>query len=106
MSIAFLTVALATIACDPGHDVTYENKTSTKVTVYVYGREDFQLGARKSKKYTVIKFSEGSMPVEARDEQGTLIYSDTFTWDELKAADWRISISNNEIPASPSPTPR
>lgn len=102
--------AFVVTACDPGHNVTYENTTDQVVSVFVNGAFDFTLGPSEKKEFLVFKFREETL--EAKDEVGRVIYSETFTWEELKEAGWQIvitqSISDNDSRApagTPSPLP-
>ena len=105
LTLAVALLATGLVACDQGHEITYENETAYNLIIYRFGHEDFGIGPNETKEHTVLEFSPNSMPVEARNEEGTVIYSDSFTWDELKAADWKIVITEKAVPAEPTATP-
>ncbi len=90
-------VAIGAVACDPGHPVTYENRTDRAVKVFINGKFSASLEPMNKEKFELIEF--GRATFEARDSDGRVIYSETFTWEELKEADWRIVITE------PTPTP-
>jgi hypothetical protein len=101
LAICLLLLLATTVACDPGHTVTFENRTSHTVTVFRGGARDFVLKPSEKAGYTILEFA-GSMAFEARNESGKVIYSETLTWEELKAQDWRIVITQELL--SPTPT--
>ena len=97
--VVFVIVAvMGAVACDPGHPVTYENQTDMAVEVFINGKFSASLEPMKKEKFELIEFDE--VTFEARDSDGRVIYSETFTWEELKQAGWRIVI---EEPASSRP---
>ena len=100
-AICVLLFLASAVACDPGHTVTFENRTSHTVTVFRGGARDFVLKPSEKAGYTILEFA-GPMTFEARDESGKVIYSQTLTWEELKAQDWRIVITEDML--SPTPT--
>jgi hypothetical protein len=108
--ILALTVGAAA-GCDPGHGVTYDNRTGQRVTVFQDGVREFVLEVSERKTYTEFLFS-GSSLFEAKDDKGTVLYSELLTWDELKERGWEIVITTTRSPPevvppqSPSPSPR
>jgi len=71
------------------------------VTVFRGGARDFVLKPSEKAGYTILEFA-GSMAFEARNESGKVIYSETLTWDELKAQGFRFVITQDML--SPAPT--
>ena len=98
ISLLIGLVAFFSLACDPSHPVTYENRTDMVVEVFINGKFSASLEPMKKEKFELIEFDE--VTFEARDSDGRVIYSETFTWEELKQAGWRIVI---EEPASSRP---
>ena len=93
-------VAFTSLACDPSHPVTYDNRTNDSVMIFINGAFDASVDPMDEKTLEVIEFDEATF--EARDSDGRVIYSETFTWDELKEAGWRIIITDSSpIGASP-----
>jgi hypothetical protein len=84
-------VAIGAIACDPSHAVTYDNRTNNSVMIFINGAFDGSVDPMDEKTLEVIEFDEATF--EARDSDGRVIYSETFTWEELKDAGWRIVIT-------------
>ena len=91
-------------ACDPGHGVTFENRTSH--TVEVFRRDTLELTLEpfeKNDDFGLLQFG-GAETFEARDENGRVIYSERLTWDDLKRRGWKITITE-AAPTGGSPTP-
>ena len=99
VSLLIGLVAFSNLACDPSHPVTYDNRTNKPVTVFLNDAFSASLEPMQKKTFDIIAFSEATF--EARESDGHVIYSETFTWEELKEAGWRIVITEN----MPSPTP-
>jgi hypothetical protein len=80
------------LACDPGHDVTYANKTPYMLCLYdaedrlVAKLEPFETntGGELEHLWTGRRV--------ARTGDGRVVFSVDLTWDELKAQDYRIVI--------------
>lgn len=88
--------AVSYVACEPGHTVTYENRTDKIVAVYRFGRHELDLQPGETAESSVLKFNQ--MPIEAKDESGTAVYSETLTWNELRANGWKIVITDSAGP--------
>jgi hypothetical protein len=99
VSLLIGLAAFSSLACDPSHAVTYDNRTSRSVTIFMNGEFNLSLGPMEKKTGDEIEFSEATF--EARDSDGRVIYSETFTWEQLKEAGWRIVITE---PTSGVPT--
>ncbi len=85
-------VAFTSLACDPGHTVTFENETSQNITIFRDGQRDFELKPFETAGFTFLEFS-GYTLLEARNEDGQTIYAETVTCEELKEAGWEIIIT-------------
>jgi hypothetical protein len=103
-SVIVVTLALVSLGCDPGHDVEYHNQTEERLSVYRFGRYDFTLEPGQQATYGVLEFS-GSMTVEAKDDDGRVVYSSAFTWEQLRQMNWEIAITDNPPIPTPRPTP-
>lgn len=109
--ILAFTVGLAATGCDSGHAITYENRTGQRVTVFRDGVRALVLEVSEREAYDLFLFS-GSMLFEARGDEGTVLFSEMLTWDELKERGWEIVITTTRSPPdavppqSPSPSPR
>ena len=105
--LAAMTAAVATafalIGCDPGHNISYENETNEFIDIYLDGFLNVSLEPMQKKKFFGIE--SPSTTFEARDAEGNVIYRQTFTWDELRDAGWRIVVTENSR-IDPQPTPR
>jgi len=101
--VAAVATAFALTGCDPGHDVSYENETNEFIEIYVNDFLNVSLEPLQKKKFLEIEF--GSATYEARDLAGRVLYRQTFTWDELRDAGWRIGVTDTSR-IDPQPAPR
>lgn len=53
--ISAAVIVIAATGCDPGHDITYENRTSYTVTVFQGGGYDATLGPFESRRSSIIE---------------------------------------------------
>ena len=91
--LAGLFVVLAcSVACDPGHEITFKNNTSVKVTIYFEGRQQGSVNPGEAKAYTHLEYS-GAHTWEAKDDQGHILYHADLTWSDIRAQAWTITIS-------------
>jgi hypothetical protein len=79
-------VGLALIACDPGEAVTIENWTGETVVVFEDDTQIDRLEPGDSQDYGVLTF-EGTLTYDVRREDGSVLASRTFTWDEITGED-------------------
>jgi len=102
-----LVLALAAFfssACDPGHAVTYDNRTDGAITILIDGQVEASLRSMEKKTFGLIEFSHATF--EARDATGRVLYRETLTWAELKERGWKIIITEAaQSGGSPTPTP-
>ena len=100
--LAALVFVLAGLACDPGHTVTWENRTPYRLVVFdeddvvVSHLEPFETLTVPQKKF----LWEGK--IAAKTPDGRVVFQVDLTWEELKAQDWRIVITEDML--SPPPT--
>ena len=100
MLITLAAISIATVSCDPGHTITYVNETNEFVEIYFNGRFSLSLEPMQTRKLEEIMFF-GRVTYEARDVTGRVLYRDTFTWEELKEAGWRIVITEEATIPTP-----
>lgn len=95
-----LTMLLpSTVACEPRAPIQVENKTDQTLAIFVrfgtvdksYHLGDVTPGAEISNKNAPIMISNVYY-IEAKNHQGELVYTREFSYDELKAADWKVVI--------------
>lgn len=103
MTSVLAIFALAALACDPGHDVTYENRTASSLTIYVSGARDVSIKPFAKETSDLLRF-RGAKTIEAKDETGAVVFSKTVTWDDLRRQGWKVSITEEAVPVNPSPT--
>lgn len=111
--VVVLSLGLLGVACDPGVNISFENRTDSDVTVsfarpsfskYV---DSFLLRAHSERRFSFPGLVEDNevLVVEARDPQGNLVYSETVTLRELKERGLRFVFTAG-VPLSPSPSRR
>ena len=90
---------LSGAGCDPGHNVTYVNRTP--YMLWLYDAED-----RVVTKLEPFETNTGGEFEHlwtgrrvARTGDGRVVFSVDLTWDELRAQDYRIVIEEQGIPA-------
>lgn len=71
--------------------------------IFINGAFDASVDPMDEKTLEVIEFDEATF--EARDSAGRVIYSETFTWEELKEAGWRIVVTEPTSDPSPDASP-
>lgn len=104
LATCLVLLLATTVACDPGHGVTFENRTSHTVRVFRHGTLELTLGPfEENDDFGLLEFA-GADTFEARAENGRVIYSERLTWDELKRRGWKIVITET-APTGSSPTP-
>ena len=94
---------LAALACDPGHNVTYENRTASSLTIYVSGARDVSIKPFAKETSDLLRFPN-SKTIEAKDETGAVVFSKTLTWDDLRRQGWKVIITEEAVPVNPAPT--
>lgn len=96
-----LTLALAIVSCDEGAVMTYVNTTDETLQVSVDGLLVHTLTAGETRESGIIRFSLPKL-FEAKHQDGTVVFSETLTWEDLKQRGWKIVITEDML--SPTPT--
>lgn len=78
-------------ACDPGHGVTFENQTQATVNVFNGDDLDATLSPGTQRTLGFIEYM-GLRTFVAKDESGTVVFQEQYSWDDLKRLNWRIVI--------------
>ncbi len=104
---ALIVVTLAFAGCDPGAGITWVNNTNRTVVVYL--DDDFddtgdQIDPQSSRTLGTIKAVWNDIIV-LRNEEGTVLFRQELTWDELKAQGFRFEITEEMIAPTPTPAP-
>jgi hypothetical protein len=103
-AICALLMLASAVACDPGHSVTWVNETGRTVSVFAGDDpEDLvtTLSPHSSKELGELKHLWEDVVV-VKDEDGSILSRKEITWEELKAQDWRIVITEEML--APTPT--
>ncbi len=100
--VATVAIAVALGACDPTHDITYENETNEFIEIYTDGFLNVSLDPLQKRTLSTIKFRW--LTFEARNAAGNVLYRQTFSWDELRHTGWRIVVTDDSS-IDPQPTP-
>jgi len=88
--VAFGLLLLAGLtACDEGNDITYVNMTDRTLQVYIDDLLVHTLEPYETRQALILKFSLPKL-FEAREEDGTVVFSETLTWEDLEAREFRI----------------
>lgn len=90
-------------ACDPGHEITFKNNTSTTIAIFFEGRQQGSVNPGESKVLTHLEYG-GVHTWEARDEQGHVVYHANLSWSDIRDLNWTITITgttNFRQPALP-----
>ena len=98
-----LIVSLLLGACgEPAAPLKVKNDTDQTLSIYVvwdgkaYYVGDVAPGAEiKNKNLNILQFS--SFPIEAKDTQGNVVYSDEYSDIQLIEAHWRIVITQADL---------
>jgi hypothetical protein len=77
------------IACAEHRDITYTNLTSSRMTLFLNGRAEGTIDTNES---MTRRSKKGSQHIEAYDAQGSSVFDETLTWDELKELNFEIVI--------------
>jgi hypothetical protein len=100
-ALAATTIVLG--GCDETEALTYENATATQVEVFIDGLRASRLEPGESKTYNELLASTSTF--EARDDDGTLVYREVLTRDDLRDRDWTVTIIEYVEPLTPTQTP-
>ena len=102
-----VVMTLAFAGCDPGAGITWVNETDQTVVVY-FGEDldDFD-GSYPPHSITEVGTIRAVWVdiVVLRDEEGTVLFRQELTWDELKAQGFRFEITEEMIAPTPTQAP-
>ena len=110
LSLILLTIFTFTQACEPIAPLKVKNETGQTLSIYVvwqdeaYYMGDVKPGEEiKNENPNILEFS--SFPIEAKDAEGNVVYSRTFTMVEMtEELNYKVVITPQEItPPSSSP---
>ncbi len=99
--LVFLPIALT--ACDPAAGITWVNETGQTVDVYLgEDLDDFDgsLPPHSSTEADTIKAVWEDIVV-LRDKEGTVLFRQELTWDELAEQDFRFEITEEMLSSTP-----
>ena len=97
LTLVLIMLSLAVSACVTNfYTLSVHNHTDQTLTIYLghYPRGyvinigDIEAGAEI--RYETLFFDKYS--IEAKNARGEVVYSDNFTWDELRDIDWKVVI--------------
>ncbi len=88
VSILLITV-LAMVSCDEGADITYVNMTDSTLEVYIDGLLDLTLEPNEARELLILKFSIPKL-FQAQRRDGTVIFSEKLSWEDLEAREFRL----------------
>jgi hypothetical protein len=104
-SVALLLALLlssSACTCDPGVWIEFNNQTNQILGIYIRGAyEGDVLSGETLRIITIAIWGDDSPPwgdgdfkylIEAKTEDGEVVYSEEFTWQELDDMDWTIVI--------------
>jgi len=84
-----LMLALTAASCDEGNNIAYVNMTDRTLEVFINDLLEVTLEPYETRELGMIKFSLPRL-FEAKDEDGTVVFSETLTWEDLEAREFRI----------------
>jgi hypothetical protein len=84
-----LMLALTAVSCDEGSDIKYVNMTEKTIEVYIDDLLVHTLEPYETRQAAILKFSLPKL-FEAREENGTVVFSETLTWEDLEAREFRL----------------
>jgi hypothetical protein len=89
VGIVLMLALLAVVSCDEGSDITYMNMTDRTLEVYIDGLLAHTLEPRETREALILKFSIPAL-FEAKEENGTVVFSETLSWEDLEARKFRL----------------
>ena len=84
-----LMLALTAASCDEGNNIAYVNMTDRTLEVFINDLLEVTLEPYETRELGMIQFSLPRL-FEAKDEEGTVVFSETLTWEDLEAREFRI----------------
>ena len=94
---ALAVLLLVALACDEGSDIRYVNSTDETVILYIDGLLVHTLAPSETREALILKFSIPKL-FEAKTEDGTVVFSQRLTWDDLKARQFRLEFLDITLP--------
>lgn len=96
------TISIAAVACDPGFEVTFENKTDHEIRVSVRGNLEAvpafdAVDSGETRALTYLSRNPERFRVVIVDERGDVLLNEIFTIDELEARGMRFVVDNEGI---------
>ncbi|MFC1934235.1 hypothetical protein ACFLXX_03690 [Chloroflexota bacterium] len=87
---------LSVTACEPPVPLEVENQTDQTVTIYVQGGRYFSVSPNSTFKGKTALMIYSKYFIEGLNEDGEIIYSKTFDFNELSNLKWKIVIRSSE----------
>ena len=84
-----VALALGAGACDEGADITYVNMTDSTLEVYIDGLLELTLEPDETRELLILKFSIPKL-FQAQRRDGTAIFSEKLSWEDLQAGEFRL----------------
>ncbi len=96
MGLVFLATAMlvgmvASISCDPGEGVTYENRTAQTLNVFDRADLDATLAPGEKRTFSFLVYG-GARTYTAKDVAGNIVFQEAYSWDDLRKLHWHIII--------------
>ncbi len=91
-TLVLLVSLAAATACDPGEDVTFENRTDRAVSVFRDKDLEASLAPGEKRTFSFIVY-QGYDTFVARDDAGNVLFQADYTWEDLRTLHWRIVIA-------------
>lgn len=109
MRVAILVavvVAVVGVACSNHTDkfVIYENDTAVTLMLVSDGYDLITLKSGQESGDFVLRKELMPDRIQAYDEAGILVFDRTYTWEDVRDAGWRITITDERESIYPSPT--
>lgn len=82
-------------ACDPGHHITYENRTDQRLEIFVDGSFETEVEPLGTQEVLSLELLHPAR-FEAKSQLGSIVYAETLTWQQLRERNWRIVIQPND----------
>ncbi len=102
--LLLIVLPIALTACDPGAGITWINETDRTVVVFLddeYDDSGVSIQPHSSRTLATIKMVWNDIVV-LRDEEGTVLFRQELTWDELAEQDFRFEITVEMLSSIPT----
>ena len=84
---------------DPGTSVKVDNQTDQTIGIFIDGLHEVDVSSGELEEFVTINIypkdiypADKKLLIDAKTEQGEVVYSKEFTWQELDDMDWKIVI--------------